>query len=193
MWRAGTDSLPSKMNLLKRKVLCNDLCPDCKLESESSFHALWTCRVVAPVWKSKFEWLRKLAVRCNSFLDVIKLCQDHNGLLDLLAMTGSLLWSRRNQLRHGEKAIQLHLINATASENLWEFQNAAAPPCPVANVAAPICSPLVPASSEPSKIEMYSSAFYAACIVGSILSCGLTHMAITPLDLVKCNMQVRFF
>ncbi|KAK7825940.1 mitochondrial phosphate carrier protein 3 [Quercus suber] len=58
---------------------------------------------------------------------------------------------------------------------------------------ASICSPLVPASSEPSKIEMYSSAFYAACIVGSILSCGLTHMAITPLDLVKCNMQVRFF
>lgn len=25
--------------------------------------------------------------------------------------------------------------------------------------------------------------------VGGILSCGLTHMAITPLDLVKCNMQ----
>nr|POF24578.1 putative ribonuclease h protein [Quercus suber] len=96
MWRAGTDSLPSKMNLLKRKVLSNDLCPDCKLESESSFHALWTCRVVALVWKCKFEWLRKLTVRCNSFLDVIKLCQDHNGLLDLFAMTGSLLWSRRN-------------------------------------------------------------------------------------------------
>nr|POE67196.1 putative ribonuclease h protein [Quercus suber] len=137
MWRAGTDSLPSKMNLLKRKVLSNDLCPDCKLESESSFHALWTCRVVAPVWKCKFEWLRKLAVRCNSFLDVIELCQDHNGLLDLFAMIGSLLWSRRNQLRLGEKVIQLQLINSMASENLWEFQNAAASTCPVAKVAVP--------------------------------------------------------
>ncbi|KAF9599338.1 hypothetical protein IFM89_036636 [Coptis chinensis] len=36
---------------------------------------------------------------------------------------------------------------------------------------------------------MYSPEFSAACTVGGILSCGLTHMAITPLDLVKCNMQ----
>ncbi|PWZ29918.1 Mitochondrial phosphate carrier protein 3, mitochondrial [Zea mays] len=36
---------------------------------------------------------------------------------------------------------------------------------------------------------MYSPAFYAACTAGGIASCGLTHMAITPLDLVKCNMQ----
>ena len=40
------------------------------------------------------------------------------------------------------------------------------------------------------KIEMYSPAFYAACTAGGIASCGLTHMAVTPLDLVKCNMQV---
>ncbi|VAH71865.1 unnamed protein product [Triticum turgidum subsp. durum] len=41
------------------------------------------------------------------------------------------------------------------------------------------------------KIKMYSPAFYAACSVGGIASCGLTHMAVTPLDLVKCNMQVN--
>ncbi|CAN1126643.1 Mitochondrial phosphate carrier protein 3, mitochondrial [Linum perenne] len=49
----------------------------------------------------------------------------------------------------------------------------------------------IPAPSEPfGKIEMYSPAFYAACTAGGILSCGLTHMAVTPLDLVKCNMQI---
>ncbi|XP_062184394.1 mitochondrial phosphate carrier protein 3, mitochondrial-like [Phragmites australis] len=47
------------------------------------------------------------------------------------------------------------------------------------------------APSEPSRrIEMYSPAFYAACTAGGIASCGLTHMAVTPLDLVKCNMQI---
>lgn len=52
---------------------------------------------------------------------------------------------------------------------------------------------VVPSPSEPGKgIEMYSPAFYAACTFGGILSCGLTHMAVTPLDLVKCNMQVYF-
>ncbi|KAL5213284.1 hypothetical protein ABZP36_024131 [Zizania latifolia] len=39
-------------------------------------------------------------------------------------------------------------------------------------------------------IEMYSPAFYAACTAGGIASCGLTHTAVTPLDLVKCNMQI---
>lgn len=37
---------------------------------------------------------------------------------------------------------------------------------------------------------MYSPSFYAACTVGGMLSCGLTHTAVTPLDLVKCNMQI---
>ncbi|KAF5177570.1 Mitochondrial phosphate carrier protein 3 protein, partial [Thalictrum thalictroides] len=48
---------------------------------------------------------------------------------------------------------------------------------------------LIQAPSEPGKIEMYSPSFYAACTAGGILSCGLTHMTVTPLDLVKCNMQ----
>lgn len=52
---------------------------------------------------------------------------------------------------------------------------------------------MIPAPSEPGKIEMYSPQFYAACTVGGILSCGLTHMAVTPLDLVKCNMQVQIY
>ncbi|KAH0774161.1 hypothetical protein KY290_011298 [Solanum tuberosum] len=50
---------------------------------------------------------------------------------------------------------------------------------------------LIPAPTEPDKIEMYSLQFYIACTFGGILSCGLTHMAVTPLDLVKYNMHVR--
>eukprot|EP00818_Percolomonas_sp_WS_P001492 CAMPEP_0117451290 /NCGR_PEP_ID=MMETSP0759-20121206/8927_1 /TAXON_ID=63605 /ORGANISM="Percolomonas cosmopolitus, Strain WS" /LENGTH=312 /DNA_ID=CAMNT_0005243877 /DNA_START=6 /DNA_END=944 /DNA_ORIENTATION=+ len=38
-------------------------------------------------------------------------------------------------------------------------------------------------------IELYSGKFYAACAAGGALSCGLTHTAITPLDVVKCRMQ----
>lgn len=50
---------------------------------------------------------------------------------------------------------------------------------------------MIESPSEPGqKIAMYSPAFYAACTAGGILSCGLTHMTVTPLDLVKCNMQV---
>jgi len=61
------------------------------------------------------------------------------------------------------------------------------------NVSANANAPktfVVPAPSEPGKIAMYSPAFYAACTMGGILSCGLTHTGVTPLDLVKCNMQI---
>ncbi|XP_078441025.1 mitochondrial phosphate carrier protein 3, mitochondrial-like [Wolffia australiana] len=67
-------------------------------------------------------------------------------------------------------------------------------------LGAPTCLPtspngpdsakfLIPAPME--KIELYSPRFYAACTFGGIASCGLTHMAVTPLDLVKCNMQIN--
>ncbi|XP_034708158.1 mitochondrial phosphate carrier protein 3, mitochondrial-like isoform X2 [Vitis riparia] len=49
---------------------------------------------------------------------------------------------------------------------------------------------VVPAPSEPAKIEMFSPAFYAASAFSGGLSTGLTHTAVTPFDLVKCNMQI---
>uniref|UniRef100_A0A0D9VS83 Uncharacterized protein n=1 Tax=Leersia perrieri TaxID=77586 RepID=A0A0D9VS83_9ORYZ len=39
-------------------------------------------------------------------------------------------------------------------------------------------------------IELHTPLFYATCALGGLLSTGLTHLAVTPLDLVKCNMQV---
>jgi solute carrier family 25 phosphate transporter 3 len=37
----------------------------------------------------------------------------------------------------------------------------------------------------------HTSDYYWKCVVGGILSCGLTHTAVCPLDVVKCNMQVN--
>ncbi|KAL1893776.1 Cu/Pi carrier [Sporothrix stenoceras] len=41
-----------------------------------------------------------------------------------------------------------------------------------------------------SQIELYSGKYYAACTFGGMLACGLTHTAVTPLDLVKVRRQV---
>eukprot|EP00056_Hartaetosiga_gracilis_P019317 m.13687 g.13687 ORF g.13687 m.13687 type:complete len:333 (+) comp7592_c0_seq1:175-1173(+) len=37
----------------------------------------------------------------------------------------------------------------------------------------------------------HTNDYYMKCMVGGILSCGVTHTAITPLDVTKCNMQVN--
>ncbi|TMW69497.1 hypothetical protein Poli38472_001653 [Pythium oligandrum] len=57
--------------------------------------------------------------------------------------------------------------------------------------------PLVLATSAAKWDARYShavphdNAFYGKCMIGGILACGVTHAAITPLDVVKCNMQVN--
>ena len=50
---------------------------------------------------------------------------------------------------------------------------------------------MVAAASEEYSCEFGSPKYYALCAVGGALSCGLTHTAVTPLDLVKCRLQVR--
>lgn len=38
--------------------------------------------------------------------------------------------------------------------------------------------------------EEFSAGYYGVCAVGGMLSAGTTHLAITPLDVLKVNMQV---
>jgi solute carrier family 25 phosphate transporter 3 len=45
-------------------------------------------------------------------------------------------------------------------------------------------------ASEEYSCEFGSSKYYALCGFGGILSCGITHTAVVPLDLVKCRIQV---
>ncbi|KAJ5115988.1 mitochondrial phosphate carrier protein [Penicillium angulare] len=46
------------------------------------------------------------------------------------------------------------------------------------------------AQQKAGHIEPWSAKYYAACTFGGMLACGLTHAAVTPLDLIKCRRQV---
>ena len=37
----------------------------------------------------------------------------------------------------------------------------------------------------------HDTPYYIKCLFGGVLACGLTHTAVTPLDVVKCNMQTN--
>ncbi|KAL2935553.1 Mitochondrial phosphate carrier protein 3 mitochondrial [Bienertia sinuspersici] len=79
----------------------------------------------------------------------------------------------------------LHSNQTNSSMNLNKFSSSSSSAC---SSAESMRSIMVHSPNE--KIKMYSPTFYAACTAGGIFSCGLTHMAVTPLDLVKCNMQI---
>jgi len=46
------------------------------------------------------------------------------------------------------------------------------------------------ASTDEYSCEFGSTKYFALCGFGGVLSCGITHTAIVPLDLVKCRIQV---
>lgn len=39
--------------------------------------------------------------------------------------------------------------------------------------------------------DVHDLAYYQKCMIGGILSCGITHTLICPLDIIKCRKQVR--
>nr|POE77153.1 putative ribonuclease h protein [Quercus suber] len=135
LWRAGRDSLPTRANLKRRKLLNADSCTHCNLDKETSLHAIWSCPDLKSIWRAHFDWLIKDSWDCSSLLDIIQLCQAKSNLTDLFAMTASLIWLRRNQLRVGVTAIPVSQISAMAVDNLLEFRLASPPPPPR---AAPI-------------------------------------------------------
>jgi len=59
-------------------------------------------------------------------------------------------------------------------------------PIPLRKIWAAAAAP-PPNSGE---VEFGSGKYYALCGLGGLLSCGITHTAVVPLDLVKCRMQV---
>lgn len=57
--------------------------------------------------------------------------------------------------------------------------------------AVPACRVIGAAdAADQYSCEFGSAKFYGLCAFGGLLSCGLTHTAVVPLDLVKCRIQV---
>jgi len=81
-------------------------------------------------------------------------------LSSLLAPQGLYLKAANNLKKEQEEKQMI----ATSPEKKWDARYAHNPP--------------------------HTTDFYLKCCLGGILSCGLTHLAVTPLDVAKCNMQV---
>lgn len=51
LWRAVNNAIPVKTSLVKRQVLSEATCEQCKLQPESVLHALWSCPCLNEVWE----------------------------------------------------------------------------------------------------------------------------------------------
>lgn len=66
-WRACHNLLPTKDNLLKRKVVKELMCPICEREPEMVVHALWGCSVASDVWGGSSRVFQKSVQAVTNF------------------------------------------------------------------------------------------------------------------------------
>ena len=107
MWRAGTNSIPMRANLVKRQVLNDALCQECKLHAEDTMHVLWFCLKLNNAWKVHFNQLQVGTVHNVSFLEIIDRASLEKTSFDLFAMMVSAIWMRHNKVRLGKAAVPL--------------------------------------------------------------------------------------
>nr|POE75046.1 putative ribonuclease h protein [Quercus suber] len=94
VWRACRDSIPTKVNLVKRKILVDDLCEACKQHKEDIVHALYRCPLLEPLWRHTPMWNHDALKRSTSFTDIIEFVFSGDKEPELFT---SVIWNLLNR------------------------------------------------------------------------------------------------
>ena len=121
VWRAGRNALPTRMNLVRRHILTDAMCPECKVQLEDTLHTLWSCPILQDVWEMSFSKLVTETGFSSSFLEVLECASTDKSLLELFAVTIQEIWQRRNKDCVGEPIVPVYQIASKAGA-LQEFQ-----------------------------------------------------------------------
>jgi hypothetical protein len=62
--------LPTKVNLLRRNITTDDLCPLCEREKETTGHILWSCPSARDVWMECGRKIQKFPSAEEDFIKI---------------------------------------------------------------------------------------------------------------------------
>ncbi|XP_041016162.1 uncharacterized protein LOC121258684 [Juglans microcarpa x Juglans regia] len=126
VWRACSEALPTCASLKMRKVMEDPLCPICRIEPETSGHALWGCSAARDVWSQGCIKVQNMSYQNDLFFNVwMSLVQqlDQNELEEV-AVTLKGIWTRRNEFLHGKGFRHPTNISQTARNKVFSFHEA---------------------------------------------------------------------
>ncbi|XP_059436284.1 uncharacterized protein LOC132169234 [Corylus avellana] len=126
LWRACSNILPTKDNLLKRKIVKEDGCIFCCRDTESVVHILWECPSATDVWSVSCRSLQKSHDYFDSFMDVFAGLVERSSIhdLNLFALTAKRIWARRNTVIHGGEFLHPCKIAQEAESMLSDYHMA---------------------------------------------------------------------
>ena len=115
-WKACKNALPTKLNLVHRKIITDGCCDACKTQQEDAVHALFLCPDLRPLWSSMPKWNHGTLRACTSFIDIFDCIFAGNKDSDLFAAVIWTLWTQCNNLRLGKLALSLNKVIEFARE-----------------------------------------------------------------------------
>lgn len=129
LWRVCHYSLPTKLNLFRRKISKNLACPICNHEEESLTHAMWECLEANDVWGEQESLLRKWATNTSSFKDswAIIMHSQHTVNQAFCAIIFCNLWLRQNAFICQHKFICPKQVINSSMQQKEGFQQASFP------------------------------------------------------------------
>jgi hypothetical protein len=125
LWRACSDVLPTKANLLRRGVLQEVVCVLCNQEIESTRHVLWDCPTAQDVWCACDRIFQKSSFEGSGFREIwealIMRCNQEE--LAFSAILARNIWFRRNSFVHGGVFSHPNKLVRDAEVSLHEFSH----------------------------------------------------------------------
>ncbi|XP_023882197.1 uncharacterized protein LOC111994540 [Quercus suber] len=125
-WRACHNILPTKDNLVRRRVIEDSMYELCYQGSESGLHVLWECGVAKDVWAGSMGRLQKSVCGQMDFshLFVILLNRLSREELETFMVQCWLIWNQRNSVLHGGKLQDPSRLIQRVADLLNEFNKA---------------------------------------------------------------------
>ena len=118
LWRVGTNTLPTRDNLMQRMEVDNPNCLLCNTQAESPCHLFLQCPIAKALWFAACWGFRSNEVPIRSHIDIVKLilnpplalCQAQDQWLVSLNMALTLeeIWRTRNSELHLPGSVNLH-------------------------------------------------------------------------------------
>ena len=99
LWKECTNSLSTKSNLLKRKVLSDPTCHLCGNRAEDAMHALWECETVKLVGGMDFGWVNRFEAAHGTFTELCDRIMTQPRFPEIFDNTAWFMWSYRNKTR----------------------------------------------------------------------------------------------
>nr|POE67030.1 putative ribonuclease h protein [Quercus suber] len=122
LWRACTNSLATKENLVKRKILTDATCSRCLVASEGSLHSLWSCSSLKEVWEKDFGWIPSSGAAFTSFEELVELVFTKPESVALFATTVWSVWFHRNKTRLNENTRPLGQLVGFARDYIRDYR-----------------------------------------------------------------------